>query len=109
MDTVVVGAGRRGERGSPVMRRLRKDGKLPGNIYGKGIEGSIPVIFAHHEVSAIINRAAKHLVGEGKDPRKFLEFTVKLPDAEFKTRLREVQRDIITREFAHLEFITRED
>ena len=109
METVVLEAVRREERGSAEMRRLRKEGKLPGNIYGQGIEGSIPVIFAHHEVSATINRAAKNLADEGKAPREFLEFTVKLPDAEFRTRLGEVQRDIITREFAHLEFITRED
>lgn len=107
METVVLNAEPREAAGSPENRRLRKKGYVLGNIYGTGIEGSIAVQFVRREVEPLMTRVAKEVDSEGKNPREEIEFIVKLGEKEYKTRLGELQRNVISREFSHLDFIVK--
>ena len=107
METIELNAAPRTAMGSPESRRLRRDGVLPGNIYGKGIEGSIPVQFDRREASTVITKVATIIDAEGKNPREEIEFVLKFEGKEYRASLGEVQREVITREFSHVEFIVR--
>lgn len=107
METVVLIAEPREATGSPENRRLRNEGYVPANIYGPGIEGSVSVQFVRREIEPVITRVATIIDAEGKNPREEIEFIVKLGDKEYKTRLGELQRDVITRNFSHLDFIVK--
>jgi ribosomal protein L25 (general stress protein Ctc) len=107
METVVLNAEPREAVNSPENRRLRKKGLVPANIYGAGIEGSVLVQFVRREIEPLITRVATAIDAEGKNPREEIEFIVKLGDKEYKTRLGELQRDVIRREFTHLDFIVK--
>jgi len=107
METVVLTAAPRESKGSPEMRRLRREGIVPGNIYGAGVEGSIPVQFVRREIEPLINRVAVQVDAAGGKPREEIDFIIRLDDREFKTRLGELQRDVISRDFSHLDFIIK--
>ena len=107
METVVLNAESREATGSPENRRLRTKGYVLGNIYGSGIEGSILVQFVRRDIEPLITRVASEIDANGKKPREEMEFIVKLGDKEYKTRLGELQRDVISRQFSHLDLIVK--
>lgn len=109
METIVLEAEPRTAEGSPVARRMRAGGYIPGNVYGPGIEGSILVKFIRIVAEPAITRAANETKLAGKNPREEMEFAIKLSGKEYKARLGEVQRDVISRKFTHLDFIVKED
>ncbi|MCD6118992.1 hypothetical protein J7K50_04035 [bacterium] len=107
MEKIVLNAEPRESSGSPEVGRVRKEGILPGNIYGRGIDGSIPLSFQRSEVESIINRVAAMVDADGGNPRDEMEFVIRVGEDEYSARLGELQRDIITRDYSHIEFIVR--
>ncbi|MEP0815071.1 MAG: hypothetical protein HRF49_10470 [bacterium] len=104
METVVLSAEPRAAAGSSAAGRLRRAGFLPANIYGAGIEGSIPVQLSKREAESQITRAAKEYSSAGKNPKDVV-YTIKVGKDEYRAKLGEVQRDVISREFIHLDFV----
>lgn len=107
METIVLNAAPRTDIGSPTSRRMRREGILPGNIFGKGIEGSIPVQFDRREVEGVITKVATQIDADGKKPREEIEFVLNYEGTEYRASLGEVQREVISRQFSHIEFIVR--
>jgi len=56
---IQVTASKREEQGSGASRRLRRDGKLPGIIYGGGAEAT-PVTFDHNELYHLLQKESFH-------------------------------------------------
>ncbi len=107
METIVLNAAPRTDTGSPESRRLRREGVLPGNIFGKGIDGSIPVQFDRREVEGVITKAATQIDADGKNPREEIDFVLNFEGKEYRASLGEIQREVISRRFSHVEFIVK--
>jgi large subunit ribosomal protein L25 len=92
MDTIELNASKRTVRGSQV-KRLRREGWLPGVIYGMGAE-SMALQLDMKEVSRTISRLGSStlidLVVDGKT---------------HKVLLKEIQRDVIRRTPIHVDFL----
>lgn len=81
-------------KGSRASRRLRVEGKIPGVVYGHGIE-PLPVAVNRRELRAVLNTEAgmNALIDLGVDDQQHL------------TIVREVQRHPVRHEVVHLDFV----
>ena len=95
MDQVKLSAEARTESGSRPARRMRRDGRVPANIYGRGMEATpvsvdgkalYSVLHTDSGLNALINVEI-----EGKDP--------------LLTVAREIQRHPVRGDISHLDFI----
>lgn len=95
---IKLGAQERVELGKNAVKRLRKNGFLPGVIYGKGRTfANIKIKFTDFE------RVAKKLL-ESPD-----ELILKLDDGkEFKVRIKEIQLHPVTDKPIHIDFMVAE-
>ncbi|HEY61043.1 MAG: 50S ribosomal protein L25 [Anaerolineales bacterium] len=91
MDKIVLDASRREIIGKHV-KNLRKEGKLPAVLYGKGVE-STPIYLNAKEVSrALSNVGSSTLV------------TVKVDGKKYSVLVRERQKDVLSRALLHVDF-----
>ncbi|GEM_PF-67078 len=93
MEALVQEVELRSVQGKKV-KRLRRSGVTPANIYGRGME-SVPVQVATAQMEALLARAGRtHMI------------TLKSPsfNEERHVLIREVQRDAITRKLLHVDF-----
>jgi large subunit ribosomal protein L25 len=81
-------------KGSRASRRLRVEGKIPGVVYGHGIE-PLPVAVNRRELRAVLNTEAgmNALIDLGVDDQQHL------------TIVRDVQRHPVRHEVVHLDFV----
>ncbi|MGD2105814.1 MAG: 50S ribosomal protein L25, partial [Anaerolineae bacterium] len=76
------------------VKRLRREGWVPGVMYGHGFE-SVPVKFDEHELRDVLSQVGgSQLVNVTVDDADEPEFAL----------LREVQRDVITGDLLHVDF-----
>lgn len=74
-------------------KAVRREGLLPGVIYGAGME-SVPIEMDSHDASRLLDRASRSTL---------IELSL---DGESHTVLvREVQRDVIRRDYLHVDFL----
>lgn len=90
---VEIEAKKRSVRGSRV-KHLRREGWVPGVMYGHGFD-AVPLQFDRHELRQVLSRVGgSQLIDIKIDGEKEAESAL----------LREVQRDVITRELLHVDF-----
>ena len=82
--------------GKAEINRLKKEGMVPGMLYGQG--ENVPVALGNHELKTILDR-------NGDD----IFLNLNLHGRQIKSRMQEVQRDPITREIKHIDLISTED
>jgi len=90
MDVTVYEAALRANVGSAEARRLRRQGKVPGVLYGHG-EDVIPLVCDAEVVSAMVT-SGRHVV------------TLSVQGAQEKALIKEVQWDTWGREILHVDF-----
>jgi large subunit ribosomal protein L25 len=91
MEKVVVQATKRTVTGKKV-RALRREGKLPGVLYGHNFE-SLPISMDLHETSKILHSVSRSAI-----------ITVNVDGNETATLIREKQRDFIRGTLKHVDF-----
>jgi len=91
MEKVVVQATKRTVTGKKV-RALRREGKLPGVLYGHNFE-SLPISMDLHETSKILHNVSRSAI-----------ITVSVDGNESATLIREKQRDFIRGTLKHVDF-----
>lgn len=92
MDRIVLEAKKR-ERIGKRVKALRRQGRLPAVVYGKGVE-SLPISLDFREASKILQSvSASTLV------------TIDVEGEEFSALVRERQRDVILRDLLHVDFL----
>lgn len=93
MDEITLAAERRGERGSSSARRLRREGQVPGVVYG-----------LHDDAVAITvpRRALAHALSRG-GPNAIVALAID-GDSQL-TMTKEVQRDPVHGELLHVDFV----
>lgn len=91
MEKLVIQATRRSVTGKKV-GALRRDGKLPGVLYGYQIE-STPILMELREASRVLAHASSSQL-----------ITINLDGKEFATLVREKQRDFIKGTLLHVDF-----
>lgn len=91
MEKLVIQATRRSVTGKKV-GALRRDGKLPGILYGYQIE-STPILMELREASRVLAHASSSQL-----------ITINLDGKEFATLVREKQRDFIKGTLLHVDF-----
>ncbi|NOY97905.1 MAG: 50S ribosomal protein L25 [Chloroflexi bacterium] len=91
MEKIVINAAKRDVIGKQV-RALRRAGKLPGVLYGHGIE-SMPIMLDLRETSRTLENATSSSL-----------FTVKVDGKEYPALVREKQWDFIRRTLLHVDF-----
>lgn len=82
---------KRTETGKGAANRLRRQGKLPVNFYGKKI-GSLPVVVPVKEMESILKQEGENTI-----------IKVRLADQEYSAVFREVQRHPLTRKLTHVD------
>lgn len=90
MEEVRINATVREERGSRAVKRLRREGKIPGTLYGKGVP-AISVVVDTVELEKVLSHGSRML-------------NVKLDSDELKAIIREVQHSPLTDEILHVDF-----
>lgn len=91
MEKVVVQATKRTVTGKKV-RALRREGKLPGVLYGHNFE-STPITMDLHETSKMLHNVSRSTI-----------ITVNVDGKETATLIREKQRDFIRGTLKHVDF-----
>jgi len=95
-EQIVVSVNSREDRGKNFCRRLRKGGKVPGNVYGMNLD-SFAVSVEGRRVEEILrlgsgrNTIITLSLGDGKDSRAVM--------------LRELQRDPVSERLVHVDFL----
>lgn len=95
IDTIKLSANKRDIRGSRRVSRLRKDGWLPGIVYGTQGQ-SQPIQLKRHEFELLLRHRA--------DENLIMDLTVD-KDAPRKVLLKDVQRDHIQDHLMHVDFL----
>ena len=98
MKRIPFEVGYRDKTGKSYAKKLRKSGKIPGVLYGPGMDGAIPISIDLKAFGRLMKEA-----GEGA----FL-LDLKLKKNGFTENhvalIKEVQRDIVTRQPIHVDF-----
>lgn len=92
---LVLQADIRTVRGKEKIAKLRQAGRLPGNVYGKGIEGSIMLEFDRNQVTKDFQKVTK-------DTKLILEVAGK----RYNVVVKELQRHTLTRRLQHLDLMS---
>ncbi len=92
MDKIVLSATRRDVIGKKV-KVLRNEGKLPAVIYGKNVD-AFPILLDMRETSKLLRGATRASV-----------LTIDVEGEEFPALLRERQRDILSGQYLHIDFL----
>ena len=90
MEEIRINAAIRKESGSRAARRLRREGKIPGTLYGKGVP-AVSVVVDTLELEKALSRGSRIL-------------NVKLDGNELKAIVREVQHSPLTDQILHVDF-----
>ena len=90
MKEIKINATIRKERGTRAVRRLRREGKVPGTVYGKGVPATCVVVDTP-ELEKVLSRGSRIL-------------NVNLDGNELKAIIREVQHSPLTDEILHVDF-----
>ena len=90
MEEIKINATTRKERGSHAVRRLRREGKVPGTVYGKGVSAT-SVVVGVAELEKALARGSRIL-------------NVSLDGNELKAIIREVQHSPLTDQILHVDF-----
>jgi large subunit ribosomal protein L25 len=93
MPDITLNAELRTERGSAASGRMRLAGRIPGVVYGKGLE-SISVSVDHRELRNTFSSSAKRAE----------EFNLVLDGATHRVRIQELQRDPLKSSARHIDF-----
>lgn len=91
MEQLVINATKRDVTGKQV-RALRREGKLPGVIYGHKFD-SVPVTMDQKEATTILNQATSSSI-----------ITIKLDGKDVAALIRDRQRDFIRNTYLHVDF-----
>ncbi len=91
MEEIVIRANRRELIGKQV-KALRREGRLPGVMYGKHVD-TVPIVMDHREASKTL---------EGLSPSTLIQ--IQLDGGEYYALVREKQRDIILGSLTHIDF-----
>lgn len=91
MEQLVINASKRNTIGKKV-KSLRREGKLPGVIYGHKIE-PVAILMDQKEATAVLNRATTSSI-----------VIVKLEGKDIASLIREKQRDYIKNSYLHVDF-----
>ena len=95
MDQVTLRAAPRTTQGSRASRRLRRDGRVPANIYGRGMDATAVTVDSKDLYSALHTEAGYNaLINVSVDGGE-----------DVLTVAREVQRHPVRGEISHLDFI----
>ena len=92
MNDFKVNVEKRVAAGKGALTKLKKEGMVPGILYGKG--ENIPVSLNNHEIKTIIDK-------NGED----VFFDLNLNGKQIKSKIKEMQRDPLTREIKHIDFM----
>jgi large subunit ribosomal protein L25 len=92
MEKVILKAEKRELTGKQV-KVLRREGKLPAVIYGKGIE-STPIVLDRKETTTKLGKVSSSTI-----------LTIDLAGKEQPTLVREIQKDFIKNEIIHIDFL----
>jgi large subunit ribosomal protein L25 len=92
MEKVILKAEKRELTGKQV-KVLRREGKLPAVIYGKGIE-STPIVLDRKETTTTLGKVSSSTI-----------LTIDLAGKEQSTLVREIQKDYIKNEIIHIDFL----
>jgi len=93
MGTVELKAVKREEFGKERVKKLRQDGKLPAVLYGPDLPDSLALT-----LDRIL--AQKSILQAGREAA----YEIKLGRKKYHAELREVQRDVLTDDFLHVDF-----
>ncbi len=91
MDQITLNATRRQVIGKKV-KTLRKEGKLPAVLYGHGLE-STPIVLDARDARKILGSVGSSTL-----------ITVNLDGVQHTVLVRERQRDVLTRDYLHVDF-----
>ena len=91
MEKIVINAVKRSIKGKQV-GTLRREGKLPGVIYGHKVE-PISITMDHKESTRILNNATSSSI-----------ILINLEGVEYSTLVREKQKDYLRNRFIHVDF-----
>ncbi|HHQ49248.1 MAG TPA: 50S ribosomal protein L25, partial [Acidobacteria bacterium] len=93
---IVIEVERRDETGKGVAGRLRREGKIPGVVYGGGVS-PFAITVDRHSIQELLKQ-------ESGGNTIFL-LKLKGGKQERRTMIREIQIDPMTRDFTHVDFI----
>lgn len=98
MSQTVLNAQTGRTQGSAASRRLRREGKIPGVVYGQGME-PLPVVVDRRELRGAVSGAA--------GLNTVLDLTVDLDGSSkvFPAIIRELQRHPVRRNVTHIDFL----
>lgn len=82
-------------RGKEKNAKLHQTGRLPGNVYGKGIEGSILLVFDRNQITKDFQKVTS-------DTKLILEVDGKRYDVIVK----ELQRHTLSRRLQHMDLMS---
>ncbi len=92
MSDITLNAELRTELGSPAAGRMRLAGRIPGVVYGKGVEAT-PISVDHRELRNAFNTQEK----------RDQEFNLVLNGATHRVRLQELQRNPVNAMARHID------
>ncbi len=92
MEKVIIEAEKRELTGKQV-KVLRREGKIPAVIYGKGVE-STPIVLDRKITTTTLSKVSSSTI-----------LTISLAGKEQPTLVREIQKDYIKNEIIHLDFL----
>ena len=92
MGKIVIKAGKREIKGKQV-GQLRRQGKLPGVVYGRHIEASLPIVMDLREATKALHGLSSSSI-----------VTVDLQGTEYPSLVREKQRDYLKNILKHVDF-----
>ena len=92
MEKIVIKALKRGIKGKQV-RQVRRDAKLPGVIYGRHIEASIPIVMDLRNASKALHGISSSSI-----------VTIDVDGKEYPSLVREKQRDYLRNVLLHVDF-----
>lgn len=95
MADITLAAQRRTETGSRPAGRLRAAGRIPGVVYGKGVE-AFGVSLDHREVRNTFGHAETRAQA----------FTLMVDGVAHQVKIQEIQRDPLKGTAAHIDFVT---
>jgi large subunit ribosomal protein L25 len=92
MEKIVIKAVKRGVKGKQV-GQLRRDGKLPGVIYGRHIESSLVILMDLRDASKALHGISSSSI-----------VTIDVEGTEYPSLVREKQRDYLRNVLLHVDF-----
>lgn len=93
MATVQLKAFKREEFGKERVAKLRQQGKLPAVLYGPGLAQPVALTLERIEVQKLILKEGDKAAYDLKVGRK-----------KYRVELKEIQRDVLTEDFLHIDF-----